>query len=88
MTWDIKTPLALKRALPELSSGRKRFTAVAKKIVVIGTGYVGLPLAIMLARSGYEVIGVDIEENIVNALIRVFCIWLRKTSSKSFRNPE
>jgi UDP-N-acetyl-D-mannosaminuronic acid dehydrogenase len=42
--------------------------AVAKKIVVIGTGYVGLPLAIMLARSGYEVIGVDIEENVVNAI--------------------
>ena len=39
-----------------------------KKIVVIGTGYVGLPLAIMLARSGYRVIGVDIEENIVNAI--------------------
>ena len=41
---------------------------MAKKIVVIGTGYVGLPLAIMLARSGYEVIGIDIEENVVNAI--------------------
>ena len=41
---------------------------MTKKIVVIGTGYVGLPLAIMLARSGYEVIGVDVEENIVNAI--------------------
>ena len=41
---------------------------MTKKIVVIGTGFVGLPLAIMLARSGYEVIGVDIEENIVNAI--------------------
>ena len=41
---------------------------MAKKIVVIGTGYVGLPLAIMLARSGYEVIGVDIKENIVNTI--------------------
>ncbi|MCK4788356.1 MAG: nucleotide sugar dehydrogenase, partial [Desulfobacteraceae bacterium] len=41
---------------------------MAKKIVVIGTGYVGLPLAIMLARAGHEVIGVDIEENIVNAI--------------------
>jgi len=41
---------------------------MARRIVVIGTGYVGLPLAIMLARSGYEVIGVDIEENIVNAI--------------------
>ena len=34
---------------------------MAKTIVVVGTGYVGLPLAIMLARSGCEVIGVDIE---------------------------
>jgi UDP-N-acetyl-D-mannosaminuronic acid dehydrogenase len=42
--------------------------AKTKKIVVIGTGYVGLPLAIMLARSGYQVIGVDIEEEIVNAI--------------------
>jgi len=41
---------------------------LGKKIVVIGTGYVGLPLAIMLARSGHEVIGVDIEENVVNAI--------------------
>ena len=41
---------------------------MSEKIVVIGTGYVGLPLAIMLARAGYEVIGVDIEENVVNAI--------------------
>jgi UDP-N-acetyl-D-mannosaminuronic acid dehydrogenase len=41
---------------------------LAKKIVVVGTGYVGLPLAIMLARAGYEVVGVDIQENVVNAI--------------------
>jgi UDP-N-acetyl-D-mannosaminuronic acid dehydrogenase len=41
---------------------------LVKKIVVVGTGYVGLPLAIMLARAGYEVVGVDIEENVVNAI--------------------
>jgi len=39
-----------------------------KKIVVIGTGYVGLPLAIMLARSGYKVVGVDIKKNVVKAI--------------------
>ena len=41
---------------------------MSKKIVVIGTGYVGLPLAIMLARAGYQVVGVDIEENVVKAI--------------------
>ena len=37
-------------------------------IVVIGTGYVGLPAALMLAKAGYQVIGVDIDENIVRAI--------------------
>ena len=41
---------------------------VSKKVVVIGTGYVGLPLAIMLARSNYEVVAVDIEENVVKSI--------------------
>lgn len=39
-----------------------------KKVVVIGTGYVGLPVAIMLANSGYEVVGIDIDKNIVEAI--------------------
>lgn len=39
-----------------------------KKIIVIGTGYVGLPAAIMLANVGYEVVGVDIDRNIVEAI--------------------
>ena len=39
-----------------------------QRIVVIGTGYVGLPAALMLAQAGYEVVGVDIDENIVNAI--------------------
>ncbi len=37
-------------------------------IVVIGTGYVGLPAALMLAKAGHRVIGVDIDENIVRAI--------------------
>ena len=41
---------------------------MAKKVLVIGTGYVGLPAAIMLANAGYEVVGVDIDRNIVEAI--------------------
>lgn len=39
-----------------------------QKIVVMGTGYVGLPAALLLARAGHEVVGVDINENIVRAI--------------------
>jgi UDP-N-acetyl-D-mannosaminuronic acid dehydrogenase len=41
---------------------------MVKKIVVIGTGYVGLPAALMWARSGTKVVGVDINENVVRAI--------------------
>jgi UDP-N-acetyl-D-mannosaminuronic acid dehydrogenase len=39
-----------------------------KTIVVIGTGYVGLPAALMWAKAGQKVIGVDINENVVRAI--------------------
>jgi len=39
-----------------------------KTVVVLGTGYVGLPAALLLARAGYDVVGVDIDANIVRAL--------------------
>ncbi len=37
-------------------------------IVVIGTGYVGLPAALLLAQAGHSVVGVDIDENIVRTI--------------------
>ena len=39
-----------------------------KTIIVIGTGYVGLPAALLLAKAGYDVVGVDINENLVRAI--------------------
>lgn len=41
-----------------------------ERIVVIGTGFVGLPLALQLASNGIEVVGVDIDQNIVEAINR------------------
>ncbi|MEI7832239.1 MAG: nucleotide sugar dehydrogenase [bacterium] len=39
-----------------------------KKIAVIGTGYVGFPAALFLARAGATVIGVDINHEYVDAI--------------------
>ena len=41
---------------------------MSKRIIVIGTGYVGLPAALMWAKAGWPVVGVDINENIVRAI--------------------
>jgi UDP-N-acetyl-D-glucosamine dehydrogenase len=39
-----------------------------KKLAVIGLGYVGLPLALLSARKGYSVIGVDISKEKVDKI--------------------
>ena len=39
-----------------------------EKINVIGTGFIGLPLALQLAYAGKTVVGVDIDENLVKAI--------------------
>ncbi|MFC1962390.1 nucleotide sugar dehydrogenase [Chloroflexota bacterium] len=39
-----------------------------KVITVIGIGYIGLPLAIMLAKAGYKVVGVDLDNESVKAV--------------------
>jgi UDP-N-acetyl-D-glucosamine dehydrogenase len=38
------------------------------KVGVVGLGYVGLPLALAFTRSGYDVVGVDIDEERTEAL--------------------
>jgi len=39
-----------------------------KKVSVIGLGYIGLPTAAVIASRGVEVVGVDVDERIVNTL--------------------
>jgi UDP-N-acetyl-D-mannosaminuronic acid dehydrogenase len=39
-----------------------------KTIIVVGTGYVGLPAALLLAKADYDVVGVDINANLVRAI--------------------
>lgn len=38
------------------------------KIAVIGLGYVGLPLAVQAAEKGYEVIGIDLDKELVTLI--------------------
>ncbi len=39
-----------------------------EKVCVVGLGYIGLPTAVILAESGFKVIGIDINEEIVNSV--------------------
>lgn len=39
-----------------------------KTVCVVGLGYIGLPTAALLASSGYQVVGVDLNEHAVNTI--------------------
>lgn len=41
---------------------------MSQRVAVIGLGYIGLPTAAILARSGYQVIGVDVSDRHVDAV--------------------
>ncbi len=41
-----------------------------EKIAVLGLGYVGLPLALGLARAGFDVVGYDTNEKLIEGLLR------------------
>lgn len=47
-----------------------KFDARRARVAVIGLGYVGLPLALVFAEAGYEVIGIDIDSRKVDAINR------------------
>lgn len=37
-------------------------STVTMKVVVVGQGYVGLPLAVRAAEAGHDVVGIDVDE--------------------------
>ncbi|WP_411369051.1 UDP-N-acetyl-D-mannosamine dehydrogenase [Pseudidiomarina salilacus] len=41
---------------------------MTKEICIIGLGYIGLPTAALLANQGYQVLGIDVSEDVVNTV--------------------
>src|SRR5882672_7740608 len=56
-------PLAAPRLLDQIRSRRAR-------VGIVGLGYVGLPLAVELARAGFETTGIDVDPRKVEAVTR------------------
>ena len=63
-TLDSRAPASV--LVPELSPDRPR--PPLTDIAVVGLGYVGLPLSLQFARSGVNVLGLDIDPEKVDAL--------------------
>src|SRR5690242_21738688 len=61
------SPIALPNLAREL---KKRIRTRTAKTGIIGLGYVGLPLAVEMAKAGFQVTGIDLSQEKVNALNR------------------
>jgi UDP-N-acetyl-D-glucosamine dehydrogenase len=57
--------------LSELAESlRRKLDTRSAKVGVVGLGYVGLPLAVELARAGFQTIGIDVDQRKVDAIQR------------------
>ena len=54
--------------------------STAGRVVVVGQGYVGLPLAIRAAEVGHEVIGFDLDKDRVDRLRRAETVIMSRNS--------
>ena len=61
------SPAPLPNLVREL---KKRIRTRTAKTGIIGLGYVGLPLAVEMAKAGFQVTGIDLSQEKVNALNR------------------
>jgi UDP-N-acetyl-D-mannosaminuronic acid dehydrogenase len=41
---------------------------MSKEVCIMGLGYIGLPTAALLANKGYQVLGIDVSEDVVNTV--------------------
>lgn len=70
----------------QLPSGNSDNSAAKRsKIAIIGLGYVGLPLVIQFAKSGAQVLGIDLDEKKVDALNKGES-YIKHISSEEVRN--
>ena len=59
----MSTTLTNKVSLPQIAQARlERLEGRTANIGVIGLGYVGLPLSLLLSAAGFKVTGFDIDE--------------------------
>jgi UDP-N-acetyl-D-glucosamine dehydrogenase len=61
-------PMATRKRAPPERHLRRKPVLRDRRIVVVGIGYVGLPLAMELAQAGYRVLGFDINPDVVEGL--------------------
>jgi UDP-N-acetyl-D-mannosaminuronic acid dehydrogenase len=60
----------------------------SEKVVVVGLGYVGLPAALMLAKAGYQVRGVDTKPEVVSKVNEHVCTIPGEGFEAITRDPE
>ena len=67
MTFDMPTEAAAGPS-PTVTQLLNRFQDRTAKIGIIGLGYVGLPLSLLLSEAGFRVTGFDIDERKITDL--------------------
>jgi UDP-N-acetyl-D-glucosamine dehydrogenase len=61
--------------LDELPNSMRRIQEMDVKVCVIGVGTIGLPLATFLAKAGFQVTGLDIDQKRVDQTIS-WCLFI------------